>query len=152
MASSWLLLTGNRLWTAIIPLHPPAHLQVLPPNCLTLIPRGCCLPSVGVIAWVESYLGLCPWTRIRPWTTARWPWDASMRHAWHRAGTRGELHVFYHLDNEILTSPKLCLVLPCSLSTVDLDPAFSQKNLGIVNLEQYRFLFFQQVKAGQVAQ
>ena len=75
-----------------------------------------------------------------------------MRHAWHRAGTRGELRVLYHLDNGILTSPKLCLVLPCSLSTVDLDPAFSQKNLGIVNLEQYRFLFFQQVKAGKVAQ
>ena len=32
---------------------------------------------------------------------------------------------------------------------VDLDPEFSRKNSGIVNLEQYRFLISQQVKAGQ---
>ena len=60
-----------------------------------------------------------------------------------------KVYVFCHLDNGILTSHKLCLVLPCSLSMVDLDPEFSQKNSGIVNLEQYRFLISQQVKAGQ---
>ena len=57
MSSPWLLLTDNRVWATITPLHLPAHLQVLAPNCLTLTPRGRFLPSLGVIAWVDL-----PWS------------------------------------------------------------------------------------------